>query len=384
MKVLVFTTLYDLESRPDLVQDTSAIHYLLKYWAKENEILVINTYLNTRKYLYRYFNIHNLKQYFNDYRFVKDNVIVHVIENQVTLGRYLQEWDWRRIARRSREILEQEQFEPDIVISHLPCYSYGFIDRLGLQCKKVGVMHLTDLQHAQMKRQYIDGLNQHFDCVFARSRQIRDSARALGVKKLSDEIVYSGAPVIENEKKRAWDTAPRSILYAGKLISRKRIEWIINCLQDPELSEVTLTIVGNGPEEKKLKKLAEKIGVEARVRFLGPRSREQVLQEMQKAEIFCMPSYDETFGLVYIEAMTCGCITIGTRNEGIDGVIENGENGYLIEEETELLRCLKEIIKMDQSKIQKISDNARNTGVLFSEENVSKQYFKLISDVAAE
>lgn len=51
---------------------------------------------------------------------------------------------------------------------------------------------------------------------------------------------------------------------------------------------------------------------------------------MQEADAFLMVSTGETFGLVYLEAMGQGCITVASRGEGIDGVIIDGENGYLV------------------------------------------------------
>ena len=55
---------------------------------------------------------------------------------------------------------------------------------------------------------------------------------------------------------------------------------------------------------------------------------EQVLAEMRKADIFVLPSINETFGMVYLEAMASGCITVCTENDGIAGIIENNENGF--------------------------------------------------------
>ena len=50
---------------------------------------------------------------------------------------------------------------------------------------------------------------------------------------------------------------------------------------------------------------------------------------MQMSECFIMVSKNETFGLVYLEAMLQGCIVVASKNEGIDGIIIHGENGFL-------------------------------------------------------
>ena len=68
---------------------------------------------------------------------------------------------------------------------------------------------------------------------------------------------------------------------------------------------------------------------------------------MGSSQFFVMPSVQEGFGIVYLEAMACGCIAIGTEGEGIADLIVSGENGFLVppdQPETiakTILRCLK-------------------------------------------
>ena len=64
--------------------------------------------------------------------------------------------------------------------------------------------------------------------------------------------------------------------------------------------------------------------------FLGQIPNEDVLAEMAKARFYVMPSVREGFGIVYLEAMASGCITIGTQGEGIADLIESGVNGFLV------------------------------------------------------
>ena len=51
---------------------------------------------------------------------------------------------------------------------------------------------------------------------------------------------------------------------------------------------------------------------------------------MARTQFFCMPSVREGFGIVYLEAMASGCLTMGTRGEGVADLIENGKNGFLV------------------------------------------------------
>ena len=382
MKILVFTTLYDMEARPDLLQDTSAIHYLLKYLSQDNEIMVINTYINRKKYLYRYLNPHNLVQFFKDYSYVKDQIKVHLFETQVVTGTYFHEIEWKWMEKRSGKILEKEKFVPDLVISHFPSFSYAYIDRLGFQCPKIAVLHFTDLAHADHRKAFVEGLREKYDAVFCRSKGIYEHISKFQLPNLREDIIYSGTIVpAQCEVKSFKNKKEFTILYAGKLIKRKNVDWIIRCLVRKELSAFKLWVVGNGPEEGRLRALVKKYGVGTRVEFLGQVGREKVQEIMKDADIFCMPSVNETFGLVYLEAMACGCLTIGTRKEGIDGVIEDGRNGFLISTEEELFECIWSILtEKRKENLERISQNAIRTGQEFSERNMSLRYFQLMKN----
>ncbi|MBZ9652092.1 glycosyltransferase family 4 protein [Psychroflexus montanilacus] len=70
--------------------------------------------------------------------------------------------------------------------------------------------------------------------------------------------------------------------------------------------------------------------------FLGRRSHNEVLQHMSKARVFALPSRNEAFGQVYIEAMQYGCTLIGAEKTGAVDIIEKGVYGFLISQESEL------------------------------------------------
>lgn len=109
------------------------------------------------------------------------------------------------------------------------------------------------------------------------------------------------------------------VLTCANLIRRKNIDKVI---RECENLDVELRIIGDGKDLKRLKSISQKPV------FLGRMEHEQVLAEMRKADIFALPSINETFGMVYLEAMASGCITVCTENDGIAGIIENNQNGF--------------------------------------------------------
>ena len=93
-----------------------------------------------------------------------------------------------------------------------------------------------------------------------------------------------------------------------------------------------------------------------------------------------MGSKSEVFGLVYLEAMARGCITIAARNEGMDGIIETGKNGFLCEagNADELTSIIKRINSLSADEKRQISENARHTAEELSDFNVAKRYLEAV------
>ena len=143
------------------------------------------------------------------------------------------------------------------------------------------------------------------------------------------------------------------------------------------------TVVGEGPEEATLKRLAAALGIEGRVAFAGRLGREEAISEMARHDAFVMPSSGETFGLAYLEAMAQGRIAVGTAGEGIDGVIEDGANGFLVRPDAESLRAaLTRIARMAPAERAAIGRVARATAKAMSAENMARAYLENAASAA--
>lgn len=126
------------------------------------------------------------------------------------------------------------------------------------------------------------------------------------------------------------------MIQVGSLIERKKVHDTISAFAQIKAwySDATLTIVGEGPERSSLEAQCRRLGVAESVHFLGQLSNRAVLEEMARHTVFVMPSVREGFGIVYLEAMASGCLTIGTQGEGIADFIQDGKNGFLIPPES--------------------------------------------------
>ena len=122
--------------------------------------------------------------------------------------------------------------------------------------------------------------------------------------------------------------APRSrrifsYLAVGNLVVRKGFHLLLRAFAANfrNLSDVVLRIGGAGPERSRLEHLANDLGLKSQVEFLGGIGREQVRTAMQAANVLVLPSSQETFGVVLIEAMSTGIPVIATRSGGPEEII---------------------------------------------------------------
>jgi len=117
----------------------------------------------------------------------------------------------------------------------------------------------------------------------------------------------------------------------GNLIDSKKNDITIRAFAELKKKYVNaqLVIVGDGPKREELSQLCQTLGISESVEFKGRITNQEVIQEMKRAHFFVMPSINEGFGIVYLEAMASGCVTIGTENEGIADFIVSRKNGFL-------------------------------------------------------
>lgn len=170
------------------------------------------------------------------------------------------------------------------------------------------------------------------------------------------------------------------IISVGSLTAGKKHDITIKVISNliAKFPNIELTIVGMGSEKQNLQKLIEENNLEDKVIFKSKIPNEKVLNLMNKSYIFLLPSVNEGFGISYVEAMQAKCITIGTKNEGIDGFIRNNENGFLVNPNVEEITALIEKIYNGEYNLDEIRDNAYNDSKNLTWEKNSKEYINLI------
>jgi glycogen(starch) synthase len=164
------------------------------------------------------------------------------------------------------------------------------------------------------------------------SETTRRRAIEAGVSPASTGVVHSGIDpgFIDPAPEREWSW---SLLYVGRLDERKGVHTAVAALRELPAT-ATLTIAGGWDEreERRLRDLADRLGVEARLRFLGQRSREEVRSDYDATDVVVFPViWEEPWGLVPLEAMARGRPVVATGRGGSGEYLRDGENAVLFQ-----------------------------------------------------
>ncbi len=168
----------------------------------------------------------------------------------------------------------------------------------------------------------------------------------------------------------------------GSLDKLKNIDIVLKALKKiDDTTKYDYNIIGDGPECHNLKEITSELNFKNKIKFFGRISRKEVFSLLKKTHIFILVSAPETFGLSYLEAMALGCIVVGSKGWGIDGIINSGVNGFLCTpgSVSDIEEMLKKIIDlMYFKKIDSILKNQLVTINNYTSANTAANYEKFI------
>lgn len=224
-------------------------------------------------------------------------------------------------------------FVPDVIHAH----TLGLDSGIGawlkgqLGCPLVVTTHGSDtfVPFNKGERSILKQLADHADHLVCVSTLLKRRMEECGVS-VPMSIILNGFQV--SNPSACTEKQPVSIIQAGYLVARKKADVTIRALASlrERHPDASLDIVGSGSELSRFQALCSELGVADAVHFHGFLPNPETLEKMAKSRFFVMPSINEGFGIVYLEAMANGCVTVGTEREGIADLIVSGENGFLV------------------------------------------------------
>lgn len=167
------------------------------------------------------------------------------------------------------------------------------------------------------------------------------------------------------------------ILCVAWLYEVKNIDVLLEAFARLETSQqqLRLVLIGDGPLRGELERLATHLGVRERVEFTGAQDQPVIRRFLQGCSVFVLPSRSESFGLAALEAMACGKPVVASRVGGIPEIIEDGQNGLLVQpgDPDALCDAISRVLK-DEDLRRSLGENARLTAERFTTETMVAGY----------
>lgn len=395
MNVLLLSSIYPLPSKNN--QGTPVCHYFTREWVKMGYNVKVVHYqavypapfywlarINRKKIAARTGAVvYTEKDKGGTYEM--DGVLVRRIPlfKPIPHGKF----SHRAIQSSVKDIVlwnKENDFVPDVIIGHFPNPQIEVVNLLGEkypQAKTSIVMH-GDIELAtKVYGEKLLPLAEKIDVWGFRNPAVKRLFEKNVMEVSKAFMCYSGIPedYVTSKNTHHFNSPTLQIVYVGEMIERKYPVEVMDALEKAYTDgNYQLTYVGDG---QLLDKIQERINtgtIKGRIKVLGKIQRDAIKTEYDNADCMVMISRGEAFGLVYLEAMARGCITIASRNEGFDGIIVDGVNGFLCKagDADELASIFQRIRAMTKEEKTIVSQKAIETAQSLTDYKAAKRYIE--------
>jgi teichuronic acid biosynthesis glycosyltransferase TuaC len=164
-------------------------------------------------------------------------------------------------------------------------------------------------------------------------------------------------------RKNGLELDKQYVLSLCRLSEEKGLEYLLRAFSRIKRDNNILLMVGDGPLEKRLKDLSQKLNISNRVKFIGAVSHDETIWWYNAADVYCLPSLWEGCPNVIIESLACGTPVVATQVGGIPDLIPDKKFGYLVPpgNDGELADALSKALVNDWERTEIARFGASNT-----------------------
>lgn len=269
---------------------------------------------------------------------VSDQVIVHCLPLSAPAGYYLNTFSLRRLLKK---------ISPDVLNAHYAS-GYGTLGRLcgfhpfvlSVWGSDVYDFPYKSPGHLKLVRKNLHAADRICSTSNAMAEQVRticpgmqdiritpfgvDAATFSPKPELKDPGLITIGTVKKLEPKYGIDTLLQAFAFVKEHYDQKA---------PGTLQRLRLIIVGGGPEEQKLKGMADELGISDHCRWVGKVPHPEVQDYLNMFDVFGALSRSESFGVSVIEASACGLPVVVSDVGGLPEVVKEGETGFVVPRE---------------------------------------------------
>jgi glycosyltransferase involved in cell wall biosynthesis len=169
-----------------------------------------------------------------------------------------------------------------------------------------------------------------------------------------------------------------TVLFVGRLYRRKRVDVLLRAAAEvrPRIPGLELRIVGNGPCAATLHALARELRLDQTVNWLGDVSRAALAEEYNRSSVFCLPSVQEGFGIVLLEAMAARRPIVASRAAAIPEV---APHALLVDPENQqaLAAAIETLYRSPEARAEQVASGA-DWVEQFGAQRVARQFLDAV------
>jgi glycosyltransferase involved in cell wall biosynthesis len=171
------------------------------------------------------------------------------------------------------------------------------------------------------------------------------------------------------------------VLSVARMYPRKRLGDLLRAaaVLRARIADVRIRIVGQGPEWERLLRLHAELSLGESVQLLGNLALDRLADEYVNADLFCLPSVQEGFGIVFLEAMAAGLPVVACRAAAIPEVVEDGVTGVLTppRDPGALADALERLIR-DPGQARTLGERGRRRVTGFTPHHVAERFLDAV------
>ena len=216
------------------------------------------------------------------------------------------------------------------------------------------------------------------DQIIVPSQFVQHTLAKAGPLAASIDVIPYGAPPVPLEPKPVAQDSKLKVIFVGMLSQRKGLSYLIDAIKKLG-SSVELTLIGRRtgdcrPLDQALREH----------RWIPSLSHDEVLQEIRHHDVMVFPSLFEGFGLVVLEAMSCGVPVIATPQGGAPDFLVDGEDGFMVPiRDSEAIAEKLEILVRDRNRLSSMSQAAMSKATQHSWQSYRKRLVQIVKQTLA-
>ena len=277
-------------------------------------------------------------------------------------------------------IFEDEDFisnfkDFDLIISHMPSgHIYADLLNKRLNLPHIAIVHqsdfevITSFKYCLYFKKRLKKALYNCSSLGARNKFL---AEYFNCDFILPSFVYEKNII----KTKIFKNKKIKFITLSKLIKRKNINLVIEALKSVDF-DFEYDIYGEGRQKNELQNLILKLNLQDKIKIHNFINHNEIYEKLDESDIFILPSIKESFGVAFFEAMSRGLIVIAGIDTGMDGIIRNDENGYLVEPDVKSV--FKVLSKLKEIDFEDISRKTIETIRNFEEGKIMTKYFENI------